>query len=153
MSASPSTANSALQPIAVLVGEWDMELSNGAFLPSLADTVKGHVSFKWVEDGAYIVYQVGAGAPGGPGATMLIGRDESFPHYQVLYYDNRKVSRVYQMSFSDGVWKMWRQAPGFSQRFEGKLSADGNTITAQWDKSSDGSHWEHDFDLKYTRVK
>ena len=30
---------------------------------------------------------------------------------------------------------------------------DGNTIKAQWEKSSDDSHWEHDFDLTYTRVK
>jgi hypothetical protein len=90
---------------------------------------------------------------GAPDAIWLIGRDESTPNYSVLYYDNRKVSRVYEMSFSDGAWKMWRNSPGFSQRFEGKFSKDGNTITARWEKSSDGSTWEHDFDVVYTRAR
>jgi hypothetical protein len=36
--------------------------------------------------------------------------------------------------------------------FTGTLSDDGSTIVARWEKSSDGSHWDHDFDLIYTRV-
>lgn len=56
-----------------------------------------------------------------------------------------------QVLFADGVWKLRRDSPGFSQRFEGHFSADQNTITAHWDKSTDGSHWEHDFDVEYTR--
>jgi hypothetical protein len=55
---------------------------------------------------------------------------------------------VYQMSFSEGVWELWREAPGFWQRFSGPLSDDGSSI-----KSPDGSSWDHDLDLVYTRVK
>jgi hypothetical protein len=47
------------------------------------------------------------------------------------------------------LWKQWRQAPGFFQRFTGAISADGNTISASWEKSSDGSTWQHDFNLTY----
>ena len=71
----------------------------------------------------------------------------------MLYFDSRGVSRVYQMSLSDGVWKMWREAPGFSQRFMGTWSSDGRTIRGRWEESGDGSHWEHDFDLTYTKVR
>ena len=70
----------------------------------------------------------------------------------MLYADARGVFRVYQMSFADGVWKIWRYAPGFYQRFTGNLSADGNTITAQWEGSSDGSTWRPDFDVTYRKV-
>jgi CBS domain-containing protein len=35
---------------------------------------------------------------------------------------------------------------------EAVLSEDGNTISGAWEKSDDGSTWEHDFDLTYTRV-
>ena len=56
------------------------------------------------------------------------------------------------MSLRDGVWKLWRDAPGFSQRFEGRFSDDGKTISGRWEKSADGVQWEHDFDLTYTRV-
>jgi hypothetical protein len=95
-----------------------------------------------------------AASPGGaPDATWLIGRDEALKDYVVLYYDNRQVSRVYGMSFSDGTWKMWRSSPGFSQRFEGKLSRDGDMITAYWEKSTGGEIWEHHFDVRYTRVR
>jgi len=58
---------------------------------------------------------------------------------------------VYEMSFNDGVWKVWREAPGFSQRFTGVLS--GDVITGPWEFSEDGSTWRHDFDLTYTKVR
>ncbi len=60
--------------------------------------------------------------------------------------------RVYQMSFADGVWQMRREAPGFSQRYEGKVSADGQSIAGRWETSSDGTKWQHDFDITYTRA-
>ena len=129
-----------------------MELSNASFLPRPADTVKGLVSFEWALDGAFLVLRMGGKPSGSPEALWLIGRDESTPNYTVLYYDARSVSRVYEMSFSDGAWKMWRTAPGFWQRYEGQLHQDGKTITARWEKSSDGARWEHDFDLTYTKV-
>jgi uncharacterized protein YndB with AHSA1/START domain len=145
-------SNPALDPLKVLVGDWNMELSNAAFLPNPSDTVNGNVSFEWVEEGAFLVMRMGDKPPSPPQAIWLIGRDESLPDYKVLYFDSRKVSRIYEMSFADGVWKMWRDAPGFSQRFQGSFSDDGNTITAYWEKSFDGSKWEHDFDVTYTKV-
>jgi hypothetical protein len=145
--------NPSLKHLELLIGDWDMELSNASFLPTSSDTVKGHASLEWFENGAFLVMYMGSKPPGTPDATWLIGRDESTSNYTVLYYDARKVSRVYEMSFSEGIWKLWRNSPGFSQRFEGKISEDGNRITASWENSSDGSTWKHDFDITYTRVK
>jgi hypothetical protein len=145
--------NPALQALRFLAGDWEMELSNAPFLPSPSDTVKGRVSFAWVQDGAFLLMRMGDRPPGPPTALWLIGRDEAAPNYTVLYYDARSVSRIYAMSFSDRVWKMWREAPGFSQRYEGKVSTDGVTITAHWEKSTDGATWEHDFDVTYTKVR
>lgn len=146
------TPNPALQDLERFVGEWEMVLSNASFLPSSSDTLTGQVSIRWLERGAFLAMYMGGQPQGTPDAIWLIGRDESTPGYTVLYYDNRTVSRVYEMSFSDGLWKMWRNAPGFSQRFEGKFSEDGNTITARWQNSSDGTTWEHDFDVNYKKV-
>jgi hypothetical protein len=145
--------NPSLEHLKILVGDWDMELSNASFLPRSSDAVKGHASFEWLQDGAFLIMYMGNKPPGAPDAMWLISRDESTSNYTVLYYDTRKVSRVYEMSFSDGAWKIWRNSPGYSQRFEGKVSDDGNIITAYWEKSSDGSTWGHDFDVTYTRVK
>ncbi len=151
--ASSPKPNPALKDLEMLVGDWEMELSNAAFLPSPSATVKGLVSFEWLQDGAFLVMRMGDKPPSPPTAIWLIGRDESRPDYTVLYYDARSVSRVYEMSFSESVWKMWRESPGFWQRYEGKLSNDGDTITAHWEKSSDGTAWEHDFDITYRRIR
>jgi hypothetical protein len=106
--------------------------------------------FKWIENGAFlVVYQ---GEKEVPRTTWLIGRDESTDLFKVLYFDPRGVSRIYDMSFKNGEWKMWRGAQGFSQRFNGVLGESRKTITAEWEKSDDGQKWEHDFYIRYTRV-
>jgi len=145
--------NPALNPLKGWVGDWEMELSNASFLPRPSDRGKGGpVLIEWVQDGAFLAMRMGDKSTSPPQALWLIGRDDSTPNYTVLYYDARCVSRVYEMSFSEGVWKMWREAPGFWQRYEGTVSKDGKTITAHWEKSSDGSRWEHDFDVTYTKL-
>ena len=51
-----------------------------------------------------------------------------------------------EVSFSDegGVWKMWRDSPGFSQRMMGTFSEGGNTITSHGGLSRDDSTWDQD---------
>ncbi len=109
--------------------------------------------FEWLEGGAFLVVHSDSEQAEFPTSTMIIGADDTIEAYCVLYFDSRSVSRVYQMSVRDGVWKLWREAPGFSQRFTGTFSDDGRTITGRWEKSTDGLQWEHDFDLTYTKVK
>ena len=72
------------------------------------------------------------------------------------YFDSRGVARVYHMGFGDGVWKLWRDSADFSpldfsQRFIGTFSNDGTTIKGRREICHDGSTWEHDFDLTYTK--
>lgn len=145
--------NPALEPLDVLVGDWDMEVSHASFLPNASETLTGHITVELREGGAFLAISMGSKPPSTPEAIWLISRDTSTPHYTVLYYDARKVSRVYGMSFAEGVWKMWRSSPDFSQRFEGKVSGAGNTITAYWEKSNDGLTWEHDFDVTYAKAR
>jgi len=141
-----NAANPALQNLAILVGEWEVELS---FPTDPPGRVVGHASCAWLTDGAFIRLE---NTGDSQKAICIIGRDDSAEPYTMLYFDHRGVSRVYLMSLEGGEWKQWREAPGFSQRFVGAFSDDGNSITARWEKSSDGAHWEHDFDLRYTRV-
>jgi hypothetical protein len=52
---------------------------------------------------------------------------------------------------------LWRNSadfspPTFSQRFTGTFSDDGKTIDGRWGTNSDGSSWEHDFGLTYTKI-
>jgi hypothetical protein len=151
MEATPSP-NPTLAELAVLVGDWSMELTNAAFLPTPADAVTGSATFAWIEGGAFLVLYQGSQPRGAPAAHWIIGRDEADPSYTVLYADARGVSRVYGMRFEDGFWELWRDNPGFSQRFAARLSADRNTLSGSWVKSVGGADWEHDFDITYRRV-
>lgn len=142
-------ASPALQKLGPLVGEWEVELR---FSAHREETVRGRASFEWFVNGAFLMYRLGDVAAGPPYSISLIGGDDSAESYTVLYADDRRVSRIYHMRFEGTEWTMWREAPGFWQRFTGSLSDDGDTITARWEKSPDGARWEHDFDLTYRRV-
>jgi hypothetical protein len=133
-----------IESLMPLVGEWTMEAPQ---FPGGG----GRSVFAWLEGGAYL--QQGSSAPDpAPDSTWIIGCDDADDSCTALYHDQRGVSRVYRMTLRDGVWLVWRHAPGFSQRFTGTLSEDGRTIRGAWERSADGSTWEHDFDLIYTRV-
>jgi hypothetical protein len=69
----------------------------------------------------------------------------------MLYSDERGVARIYQMRREGGIWKMWRDAPGFSQRITATFSDDRTTMTGHGALWRDGSHWEPDLDVSYTR--
>ena len=56
------------------------------------------------------------------------------------------------MTLDGGQWKIWRQAPGFCQRYTGMISDDSTTITGAWEGSPDGREWTHDFGLTYTKT-
>jgi hypothetical protein len=82
----------------------------------------------------------------------VIGLGASAETFLQHYYDSRGVARVYQMSLNDGVWLLWREAPGFWQRYQGVFSDDGRTIKGAWEGSPNGSRWKHDFELTYIKA-
>lgn len=152
MSEQESATNPALRRLGGLVGDWQVVISNASFLANPRETIRGHASFYWVLDGAFLVMHQGDRPPSPPAALWLIGRDEASDGFEVLYFDSRQVSRIYHMTFDAQTWTMWREAPGFWQRFECTLGDDGHTMTGRWNKSTDnGSTWEHDFDVAYVR--
>jgi hypothetical protein len=144
--------NPALERLGVFVGEWNTEITSMSFHSDPSAVARGHTSFQWLEGGAFLLQHSGVPNTEFPRGVAVIGPDDAAGTYCMLYFDSRGVSRIYKMTFSGGIWTIWRDFPGFSQRFNGMFSDDNNVITARWEKSSDGSNWEHDFDLSYTRV-
>ena len=145
-------SNPALDQLAPFIGEWDTEITSISSSEDPSAVVRGHSSFAWLESGAFLIQHSEISASEFPRSTAVMGPDEEAGTYRMLYYDSRGVSRIYRMTFSGGIWTLWRDFPGFSQRFHGMFSEDGRTITARWEKSTDGSNWEHDFDLTYTKA-
>jgi hypothetical protein len=143
----PPQPTSSMKQFEVLVGEWNMVGTHPAF-PS---KVRGHSSFEWMVEGTLLIWHFDWERGGPPSAVSVIGHDDVAQTCCMLYSDERGVARIYQMSLEGGVWKMWRESPGFSQRVTGTVSSDGNTITCQGELSRDGSMWEQDLDVTYTR--
>jgi hypothetical protein len=140
--------NPALKPLEFLVGEWRLVATR----PSFPSAVTGQTVIEWLEGGAFLSVRSSFEQPGPPGGKEIIGKDDSADTYRVLYFDDRGISRIYKLSVEGNVWKMWRNAPGFYQRFTATLSEDGNTMAAFWERSSDGKKWEIDLELTYIRV-
>src|ERR1700712_740170 len=97
--------NPALQNIKGFIGTWEMELSNSSFLPDPKTVIKGQAVFEWFEGGDFLILRQGKKEEG-PWATWFIGHDKDSQIYTVLYLDDRKTSRVYEMSFKNDTWKL-----------------------------------------------
>ena len=155
MQMDQAAGNAALERLEAFVGDWSMEASFPHASPTGA---VGRTVFEWMPGGRFLVQRWEVSHPDAPDGIAIIGFDPDTEAYSQHYFDSRGVARVYAMSFSDGVWKLWRTSPdfsplNFSQRFTSTFSADGNTIQGHWEASRDGSSWDHDLDLTYTKVK
>lgn len=142
--------NPALEIFSILIGEWNV-VAKHRLIPDT--TLHGHTSFEWLEGGAFIIMHSDVEEPGVPTTIAIIGSDNVKQEYYMLSFDERGVSRKLEMTLHDKVWKNWRNQTGFSQRFTGTFSDDGNTINGIWELSEDDSTWKQDLEQTYTRVK
>ena len=146
-------SNPALERLSPFVGEWDIDISSMSFHEYPSVVVRGHASFQWLEGGAFLLERSEISHPDFPSGTSIIGTDDAAETYSMLYFDSRNISRIYNMTMSGQTWTLWREFPGFSQRFSGIFSEDDNTLTGRWETSTDGSTWELDFNITYTRAR
>jgi hypothetical protein len=141
--------NPALEPLSVLVGTWNT-VGTHPLVPGT--TFHGRTSFAWIEGGAFLIMHSQIDEPEIPSGIAVFGSDDTTGETSMLYFDERGVSRRYEVSLRDNVWKWWRNAPGFSQRFAGAIAADGRTIVSRGELSRDGARWDPDLELTYTRA-
>ena len=139
----------ALKRLEALVGKWNTQWVSRLDPPVM---VQGRATFSWLPGNFFLFYRSEVDNPDFPTGESIIGCDNALETYTMLYSDSRGVTRLYAMSLSDGVWKLWRDDPSFAQRFTGTFSPNGRTITGTWEKSFDGTNWEHDFDITCTRM-
>jgi hypothetical protein len=149
---SDELRNPALADLRFLVGQWAMSLSEASFLADPSEVLTGRVEFEAAESGTLLVMRQVPDPTGPPLASWVIGRDGARSGYTVLYTDDRGVSRVYEMTMKGDDWRIWRDDPDFSQRFEATISPDRQSIAGRWEKRPAGSEWEHDFDVVYSRL-
>lgn len=160
MSPAPDTILKQLQR---LVGTWTTEATHPA-MPGLV--VRGSINCEWLEGERFLIHRARTDHPDFPDSISIIGstdRDRvdkvagadsqtsSEPALTMHYFDSRGVFRVYQVSMDAEAWRIERMDPGFSQRFVGTFSDDGDTMRGIWQLCQDDVHWHDDLQITYRR--
>jgi hypothetical protein len=146
------TRNPALDHLDALVGEWETEATHPYFPGTV---IHGHATFEWLGGGFFLIWRAGYDHPDIPDSVAILGCDDETPSESgcsMHYFDSRGIARIYSLGADHGVWRFWREWPGFSQRYIATISADGGTITGNGELSRDGSTWEQDLRITYRRL-
>jgi hypothetical protein len=67
------------------------------------------------------------------------------------YFDSGGVHRIYQIALSDGELRIWRDAPGFEQRFTGRLDPTGSTLEGVWQLNERNRGFRDDLAIAFRR--
>ncbi len=141
-----ANASDAMRTLEVLVGDWQTDA------PGME--AEGRTSFEWLEGGGFLVERSVVSRPEFPNSISVIGPTGPDGALQQHYFDSRGVARVYEMTLDAGTWTLYRAGPDWPQRYVGRLSDDGNTITGRWERGTEpGAPLQHDFDLNFSRVR
>jgi hypothetical protein len=133
-----------------LMGAWTT-VGRHSMMPGI--TLHGRTVFEWHEGGAFLRMRSEIEEQGIPSAIALIGSDDGAATFTMLYFDERAVSRRYEIAMDGAVLRWWRTAPGFSQRYVLTVAPDGDTLRGVSELSKDDATWEQDMELSYTRVR
>jgi hypothetical protein len=139
--------NPALKPFEVLVGEWKTTGTHPYF-PDAA--LQGRVSFEWIEGGAFLMMRSEIDHPKFPDGMAIFGSDDEADTYYMIYFDERGVSRKYDVTITDGQLKWWRNSSHLSQRFT--ITIEKDKMASRGEMSRDDGKWEKDLSLTYTRI-
>lgn len=138
-----------IQRLHLFVGKWNTEGETHASANAPAVKVTGVDTYEWMTGKFFLVHR----ADGQMGDEKLntlefIGYDASSQMYTCHSFDRRGNSDLFQANLRDHTWTI----EGKSSRFTGIFATTGNTLTGQWEQSSDGVNWLPWMDIKLTKV-
>jgi hypothetical protein len=136
-----------LSAFEALIGTWDTEAKHRL----VDEVVPGAVTFEWLEGRCFIVQRSHNEHDLFPDAICVIGAPESGDGLVMEYFDSRGVRRTYGTSLEDGVWRVWRDAPGFDQRFAATIAPD--TFEGVHQLAEEPGDWKDDLRVTYRRNK
>jgi hypothetical protein len=152
-----------LTHLARLVGTWTTEATHPMF-PGVV--VRGSAEVSWLEGERFLIHRARCDHPDFPDSISIIGNVEhdrvehpTTPgakapvetRLAMHYYDSRGVFRDYDVGIDATAWRIWRNSPGFEQRFVGTFADTGDAISGVWELSKDGGPWNEDLVITYRR--
>ena len=155
-----SAKRAALEAFAPLIGKWRSEATHPMFP---GEIVTGEMTYEWLSGEAFLIQRSAMSDPRFPDSIVIVGftddngdagegddsaTDELVGHY----FDSRGVFRVYRLAMDDRTLRIWRDAPGFSQRLEAVLSEDGSTLAGVWQLAREDESFEDDLAITFRRA-
>ena len=128
-----------------LIGTWDTDAKHVA----IDEVVTGSTTFEWLEGHRFVVQRSHADHELLPDGLSVIGPPEDGDGLVMEYFDSRGVRRTYRTSIEDGVWRIWRDAPGFDQRFSATLAPD--EFEGLFELAETPGEWREDMRVTYRR--
>jgi hypothetical protein len=139
----------ALDALEPLVGAWTTESTH----PQLPGVIPGKATFEWLDGKQFMIWRSHHDTPNTvPSAIAIVGGAPVRPgEWSLHYFDDRGVIRMYTMSMPNGVWKFFREYPGFSQRWTGTFEDGGRVIRVKTELDEHGV-WKPDLEQVYRRA-
>jgi hypothetical protein len=135
----------ALEPFDALIGTWDMEARHRL----VDEVVLGSTTFEWLEGGHFLVQHSTMDHELFPDGISIIGAPDDGEGLVLESFDSRGVRRTYRTSLDDGVWRIWREQPGFDQRFSATLGPD--RFEGVFQLAETPGEWQDDMTVSYRR--
>jgi hypothetical protein len=134
-----------LQKFDALIGTWATEATH----PAVDAVVQGTTTFEWLAGHRFLVQRSHNDHDDFPDSISVIGPPETGDGLTIEYFDSRGVRRTYGVSLDDGLLRIWRDHPGFEQRYSAALGDD--TFEGQWQLARTPGDWQDDLKVIYRR--
>jgi hypothetical protein len=136
-----------MTPFDTLIGTWATEATH----PRFDIAVPGRTTFEWLTGDQFLIQRAHNDHELFPDSISVIGPPESGDGLLMEYFDSRGVRRTYNIACDDtGALRIWRDAPGFDQRFVAEL--DDESFSGLWQVAETAGEWRDDLAVTYRRI-
>jgi hypothetical protein len=112
MPASPQDI--AMQSLEPLIGEWRMDVVFPSTSAAGGMDAGGVARFEYLRGRRFVIQRWEITNPDAPDGIAIIGWDGGRGSLVQHYFDSRAVTRLYEMSFGYGLWRLSRTTADFS---------------------------------------
>lgn len=142
--------NKALAALDPLIGEWEYTMYNCWFLESMDTEVKGFTTIERLHE-AFIIFR-SSNADKKPEDVWVIGYSDPQEKYEMFYYDQRGVARIFNVDFDGKIMVFSREDKDFYQRMTLEIKPNGLHSLAEASDDK-GKTWRKDLEMSFVRAK
>lgn len=140
--------NKALAALEPLIGEYEYTMYNAWFLESMDTQVKGFTTIERLHDSFLVIRSTNADQK--PDDVWVIGYSDPQEKYEMFYYDQRGVARIFNMTFDGKKLTFLREDKDFYQRMTIEITADGLHSVAEASEDQ-GKTWRKDLEMAHVK--